>query len=199
MAAIIIPVYLETTAVREQLEALSTLDGIITPAQPDPAMPSTTKDIQPLPPPADRPATEPVTQDDDFRQRLLAYHDELRTIMAQGYAGQLAVAKQSLETMGVPFKYYDEGFSLTATLTAAQIEEIAALPEVASIQKEIHFEMDIATTELGVPKAAAPPVDAGRSMAVADAAGTPGASPSPSWYLLVLVLIPRAVVLLRRR
>jgi hypothetical protein len=218
VAVIIVPTYLETPAIFGQLQALrskypefTTGDGTLrdggsggaavpAPARPDIATLSGTKeDPGPAMPavPADRPTLAPAAPDDDeYRQRWLAYQDELRTIRAPGLAGQLAVIEQALEAMEVPYQHHEDQSSVTATLTAAQIQALAALSAVASIREELYFSTMVGSD---VGRVSTPEAEPAGHLLPPAVGAAPAASTAPWLYLLLLVLVPGVLGLHRRR
>ncbi|MEW6244592.1 MAG: hypothetical protein AB1497_10105 [Bacillota bacterium] len=59
-----------------------------------------------------------VTDNDQYRQKYMAFKDELHAIMAQGYAAQQSAIEAALTDMGVASSRSEYSFSLYAELTA---------------------------------------------------------------------------------
>ncbi len=89
------------------------------------------------------PALDTETWDGDpYRQDYTTFRDELRAIMEQGYTEQQSAIESVLADMGVAYSRPEYGFLLYAELSVSQIDAIAVLPEVATIYEEVPFRMD---------------------------------------------------------
>jgi hypothetical protein len=131
----------------------------------------------------------------DYWQRYSTFYDELNAIMVEAAADSLVTIKSTLDGFGIWYKPHQEGFSLTTELTAAQIIELALLPEVASIQSEEIVTMDgiEALWRQGAQTAPSGPTE--KDLAADNAAGRK----SFSYLWLLGALVPVAALAAMRR
>lgn len=89
--------------------------------------------------PMDIPVTD-IAPDENYRQEFSAFWEELEQIRLLAAAPSLADIRASLVGMGVT--YTDNGTSISADLSVAQIREMAELPSVASVFEEYYTTME---------------------------------------------------------
>lgn len=89
--------------------------------------------------PMDLPVTD-IMPDVEYRQEFSAYWEELEQIRQSAATPSLVEIRASLEGMGVTYR--DNGTSISADLSAAQIREIAELSAVATVFEEYYAIME---------------------------------------------------------
>ncbi|MDP2871383.1 MAG: hypothetical protein Q8P31_02450 [Bacillota bacterium] len=139
-------------------------------------------------PPPQKPGADTKPDEEHWRE-YEAFWQGLGEIQVKAMAPSLADIKAALEDLGAAYK--DSGNSLTADLTAAGIQALAALPAVSAILEDMVFTtmddvllMGRGSNDTGTTGGAAPPV----TSKAATGESTSPTNASPAVYATAVVL-----------
>ncbi|MBS3988698.1 MAG: hypothetical protein KGZ44_01970 [Dethiobacter sp.] len=150
---------------------------------------------EPGSPGTDTPSTDPSDRDikdevtDEYWQRHTAFQEELEAIRLAGIATSLATISEKLDTLGISYTATPQ--QILVEMTAAQINEIAALAEVENIYEDgIFATMDSLYRGSAQEETAATPLVADKSAS--------GSTSSALWYLLLIPALIAGFAILKR-